>query len=51
MNPSQKNKIINALIDQKNIFGDNLYVPEIQVVKENDPGYPGGLKKLRILLN
>jgi uracil-DNA glycosylase len=50
MNDSSKNKIINALIDQKNMFGDELFTSELNVVREPDPGYPAGFEKASTLV-
>jgi uracil-DNA glycosylase len=49
MNTPDKKRIINALIDQKNIFGDELFVPKINVIMEPGPSYPSGFGKAKNL--
>jgi uracil-DNA glycosylase len=50
MNDSSKNKIINALIDQKNIFGDELYTSGLNISREPDAGYPSGFERASTLI-
>jgi uracil-DNA glycosylase len=49
MNDSTRNKIVNALIDQKNMFGDELYTSDLNIISEPDAGYPKGFENASTL--
>jgi uracil-DNA glycosylase len=49
MTDQQKKIIINALIDQRNIFGDELYTSRVEIKKGFDPARPVGFEKTTTL--
>jgi len=49
MNTDRKKKIINALIDQKEIFGNELFTTALSNIKVHNPSIPSGFEKAATL--